>query len=141
MVRVKLRIASVKAKASFEVNSLLNTGFGTEEPEVVVPIEVAERLSFYPKLPQGAIVKAYETTGGIARMYYIADAVEIQAITEDKNSKVIKCALVISELEREVLLSDQTIDELEIVIESPGKGLWRFRDEVKVRNTAEPQYW
>ncbi|MCL0041361.1 hypothetical protein M1N08_01240 [Dehalococcoidia bacterium] len=114
-MRVKLRIASVKAKASFEVNSLLNTGFGTEEPEVVVPIEVAERLSFYPKLSQGAIVKAYETAGGIARMYYIADAVEIQAITEDKNSKVIKCALVISELEREVLLSDQAIDELRVM--------------------------
>lgn len=141
MVRVKLKIASVKAKASFEVNSLLNTGFGTEAPEVVVPLKVAERLGFYPELPQGAVVKAYETAGGIARMYYIADAVEIQAITEDKNSKVIKCALVISELEREVLLSDQAIDELEIVIESPGKGRWRFRDEVKVRNTAEPEYW
>ncbi|MCL0094278.1 hypothetical protein M1N58_00030 [Dehalococcoidales bacterium] len=55
-------------------------------------------------------------------MYYIADAVEIQAITEDKNSKVIKCALVISELEREVLLSDQTIDELEIVLNLRAKG-------------------
>lgn len=141
MVRVKLKIASAKAKASFEVSSLLNTGFGTERPEVVAPLKVAEMLSFYPALPQGAVVKAYETAGGIARMYYIADAVDIQAITEDKNSKVIKCALVISEVEREVLLSDQAIDELEIVIESPGKGLWRFKDDVKVKNSAEPRYW
>jgi hypothetical protein len=62
-------------------------------------------------------------------------------ITEDKVSKAVNCALVISELERELFLSDMAIDGLEIVIESPGKGLWRFKDEAKVRASVEPQYW
>ena len=142
MIKVKLKITSVSTEASCEVNSLLNTGYGSEEPEVVLPIGVAEKLGFWPKVPESAVVEAYEAAGGSKlTMHYLANAIKIQAITEDKKSKVVKCALAISELEREVLLSDQAIDELEIVIESPGRGLWRFRDEVKVRGSAEPQYW
>ena len=74
-------------------------------------------------------------------MHYLADAIEIQSITEDKISKPIKCALVISELEREVLLSDTAISKLEIVIEDAGKGLWRFKNEAKIRTSVELQYW
>jgi hypothetical protein len=141
VVRVKIKISPLKTGASLEVNSLLNTGFGTEAPEILVPLRLAEMLNFYPELPNGAIVKTYETPGGMTKMYYAPDAVEIQAITEDKASEPVKCALVISELEREVLLSDTAISGLEIVIESPGRGLWRFKDEAKVRDSVEPQYW
>ncbi len=140
-VRVKMKLISVKNKSAIEVNSVLNTAFESEGPEVLVPLKVAEELSFWPMLPEGAIVKAFETTGGIVRMYYITDAVETQVITQDKLSKPAKCALVISEIEREVLVSDRAIDELDIVIESPGKGLWRFRNEGKIRSSVEPQYW
>jgi len=141
MVRIRIKINSLKGKPPLEVSSLLNTGFGTEEPEVLVPMKVAEKLSFWPELPEGAMVKAYETAGGIARMYRISKAIEIQAATGDKISKPVKCSLVISEIENEVLLSDQTIGKLEIVIEDAGKGLWRFRNEAKIRNSVEPQYW
>jgi len=141
MVRIRIKINSLKGKPPLEVSSLLNTGFGTEEPEVLVPVKVAEKLSFWPELPEGAMVKAYETTGGIARMCRISKAIEIQAATRDKISKPVKCALVISEIENEVLLSDRTIEELDIIIESPAKGLWKFKDDVELRNSVEPQYW
>jgi len=141
MVRIRIKINSLKGKPPLEVSSLLNTGFGTEEPEVLVPVKVAEKLSFWPELPEGAMVKAYETAGGIARMYRISKAIEIQAATGDKISEPVKCSLVISEIENEVLLSDRIIEELNIIIESPAKGLWKFKDDVELRNSVEPQYW
>jgi len=140
-VRVRLKISSSRVSSPLEANSLLNTGFESEEPEVMAPVRVAEALGFWPHLPKGAVVKAYETAGGVVRMHHIKEAVEMYVISEDRSSKTVKCALVISELEREVLLSDRAIDELEIVIESPSKGLWRFRGEDKIRAGVEPQYW
>lgn len=141
MVRIRIKITPLKAGSSLEVNSLLNTGYGSEEPEVLMPVKVAERLTFWPKFPEGMVIKIYETPGGMARMHHLADAIEIQAITEDKVSNPIRCSLVISELEREILLSDMAISKLGIVIEDPGQGLWRFKEEIKVRSSAEPQYW
>jgi hypothetical protein len=141
MVRIKIKLSSLKAASSLEVNSLLNTGFGTEEPEVLIPVKVAEKLSLWPQLPEGAVIRPYETAGGITRMCHLVKAIEIYGITEDKTSKAIKCNLVISEIEQEVLLSDTAISELGIVIEDAGKGLWRFKNEVKVRTSVEPQYW
>lgn len=140
MVRIKIEIAPLKGGPSLEINSLLNTGFGTEEPEVLVPVKVAEKLSFWPKLPEGAVIRPYETPGGITRMCHLAKPIEVKGITENRISRAIKCNLVISEIEHEVLLSDMAISELEIVIEDAGKGLWRFREESKIRNSVEPQY-
>jgi len=44
-------------------------------------------------------------------------------------------------VEREVLLSDRAIEALGIVIESPGRGIWRFKDERELHESVEPQYW
>lgn len=74
-------------------------------------------------------------------MCRISEAIGIQAAIEDKISKPVKCSLVISEIEDEVLLSDRTIEGLNIIIESPAKGLWKFEDDVELRNSVQPQYW
>ncbi len=140
-VRVKLKVKSLKSGAVIDLNSLLNTGFESEDPEIILPLRVAELLGFYPTLPEGAVVKTYETAGGIVRMYYVKDGVEIQVTTDEKTSSPIRCAAVLSELETEVLLSDKTIEELKIILERPKEGIWRFRDEEKKRKSVEPQYW
>ena len=140
-VRVRTKIRSLRNDSYLEVNSLLNTGFETGSPHILVPIRVGELLKFWPHLPDGAEVKAYETAGGMTRMYEVPNSVEIQVLAEDKTSDVVKCDLIISEIEREVLLSDMTIDKLEIIIESPAKGLWRFKDDSKVKGSVDVQYW
>ena len=140
-VRTRTKITSLKSGRTIEANSLANAGFETEEPTMLVPTKVAEQLTFWPRLPEGAAIKAFETAGGVTRLYHIPDAVEVQALTEDKFSEPVKCALVISEIEREVLLSDMAIEELGIVIEGAGSGLWKFRGEERVRESAKPQYW
>jgi hypothetical protein len=48
---------------------------------------------------------------------------------------------MVSLLEYEVLISDALAEELGIVILAPKTGLWRFRDEDKVRTSEAPQYW
>jgi len=51
-VRVRVRLMA-RMGSSIEVNSLLNTGFETEGPQVLIPIRVAEALDFWPELPDG----------------------------------------------------------------------------------------
>jgi len=48
-VRVRLRAGDREVVAA----ALANSGYEAEEPEVVVPVRVAERLSLYPELPRG----------------------------------------------------------------------------------------
>lgn len=139
-VRIKVRIRG-RGGSLVEANALLNTSFESEEPEAIVPVRVAEILGFWPMLPQGTVIRAFETTGGTVRMAVIGERAEVQVITEDRVTQPLKCSLVISELESEVLLSDKAIEALEIVIEAPAGGIWRFKGEEKPRHSEEPQYW
>lgn len=48
-------------------------------PLVPVPTRVAEMLGIWPKLPENAVVKEFETPGGIVKMSCLAEAIEVQA--------------------------------------------------------------
>lgn len=142
-VRVRVKLTS-KTGSSIEANSLLNTGFETEGPEILIPIRIAEALDLWPELPDGTAVRAYETAGGTVRMATIEEGVKIQVIAGEGrpgSREPLVCSATISEVEREVLLSDRAIEELGIVIESSGRGLWRFKDEAELQESVEPQYW
>lgn len=139
-VRVKVRIGSSEGR-SIETSALLNTGFETEEPQVILPTRAAEELGLWPQLPPGAVMRAFETPAGTIRMPVIEGGAEVAVITEEGASETVRCSVVVSELESEVLLSDRAIEALRIVIESPGSGLWRLKGEEKVRRSEEPQYW
>ena len=135
-VRVNLEILLPKSNSRVKAVGLLNTGFEGETAEVLIPLKFAERLKLWPKLPQNVEVRNFETPAGLTRMYYLEDIAE--ASVEGKAS--VKCSLIISEAEHEVLLNDAVIEELKIVIEEPKKGLWRFRDEERMRQSLPPQY-
>jgi len=87
----------------------------------------------------GVRVKSYETAGGPVKMFCLEDGVDVTVIVEDESSKC-TCNLVISEIEREVLLSDAAIEALNIIIDSPLKGLWKFRGSTKLRKSEKPEY-
>ena len=59
----------------------------------------------------------------------IPQAAKVKVVASDAESKEVLADLVISPLADEPLISDILADELEIALESPGKGLWRFRWE------------
>lgn len=141
-VRVKIEIHSVHKDLSVFSTALLNSGFESEIPLVLVPAKVAEHLSFLPNLPTNAIAETYEAAGGAAvRVYLIENAVKVRVVIDDRETDFTTCSIVISEGEREVILSDLLIDELEIIIEKSGVGLWRFNDESKIRSSLQPQHW
>ena len=135
-VRVNLEILLPKSNSRVKAVGLLNTGFEGEKPEVLIPVKLAERLKVWPRLPENVELRNFETPAGLARMYYLEDVAEVSV-----EGKAIKCSLIISETEHEVLVNDQAIEGLQIVLEEPGKGLWRFRNEGKIREGLLPQYW
>jgi hypothetical protein len=64
-VRVKVRVKY--GGASLDLAALVNTGYETDVPELLVPVGVAERLGLWPKLPEGVVVETYKTASGLMR--------------------------------------------------------------------------
>jgi hypothetical protein len=135
-VRIKLRLRY--CDKVLETPALVNTGFETPNPQILLPVKVAERLSLWPELPRDTLVEIYDTAGGPVRVYRVRNAVNVEI--PEKGISVIADA-VISHTEVEVLISDKLADELMIVIERPGEGIWRFRDENILRKSEKPEIW
>lgn len=141
-VRVRIKLCTIhEKKLKIETNALVNTGYETEEPEILIPVALAEALRIWPELPAHTRVQTYTTAAGMVKLYRLSGFVSLQLKT-DKLSGSKKATLVISEHENEVLLSDALISKLNIVIEDAQKGWWRFKDEPeKIRKSQKPQTW
>ncbi len=137
-VRVKLRI---KSRLDDEVisSALVNSGFEAETPQLLIPVSLARKLKLWPPPPEAILVEL-GTAGGPVRNYLIPRILEVSVITNDRVVGPVECDAMISNLEYEVLVSDQLGGELGIVIIDL-RGKWRFRDEEIVRDTEPPQYW
>jgi predicted aspartyl protease len=60
-VRIRVRIRySNKVLDSI---ALVNTGFETPNPQILLPIKAAEKLGLWPELPMNTMVKIYDTAG------------------------------------------------------------------------------
>lgn len=140
-VRVRLKIDLVDR--IFETPALVNTGFETPKPQLILPLKAAEKLNLWPNLPSETKVEIYDTAGGPTRVYVIPDVAQTTIRTEDRESKRVLSDVVISHTEIEVLIGDKLAGELGIAIEDPGKGIWRFRDEPlgKGRSSEAFKYW
>ena len=138
-VRVEIRVGG----KSVYTSALLNSGFETDSPQIVVPARLLRRHGIAPEdLGHGRLVE-YDTAGGPIAMHVYPGACEARVVAGDRASKWVKADIVVSPIEREVLASDALIEELGIVLLSPRRGYWRFADDPhdKVRASAEPEYW
>jgi hypothetical protein len=68
-VRVRVRIKY--GDASLDLVALVNTGYETDVPEILVPVSVAEKLGIYPRLPDGTVVETYKTAAGLMKAYRV----------------------------------------------------------------------
>jgi len=137
-VRLKLRVSRGRSRG-VELIALVNSGYETETPELLVPPWVAEELGLYPRLPRGSEVRDYVLADGSrTKLIRIRSAVEVRVITEDRISEPSECDIVIAEGAEEPLISDKLADALKVAIIAVGEGLWCFRDEVgrKLRKSA-----
>ncbi len=140
-VRIMLRVRSRSTSKVIEVNALVNSGYETEKPELLVPVKVAELLGLWP-LPSRYLAKDYFTAGGLVRNYILSNEVEVSVLVEYKTN-VVNCDLVISLIEDEVLISDKLASKLGIIVYDFAEGIWRLktdREDIR-RKSVERQIW
>jgi len=130
-VRLRLRIR-VDEK-SVEVIALLKSGYEAPTPQLLVPVDVGRTLGFWP--PEGAREVVLETAGGPLRAWFYPRRALVKVVTEDAESREVLVDIVVSPIGDEPLISDMLAEELEIAVESFGRGLWRFRWENKLRKS------
>ncbi|MCC6013482.1 MAG: hypothetical protein LM593_03840 [Candidatus Verstraetearchaeota archaeon] len=133
-VRVKLRLKY--GDVSLDLVALVNTGYETDVPELLIPVNIAEKIGLWPKLPDNIIIETYKTASGLMKVYRIRGA-NVSLLIEDKERENIEVFIVISEYSDEVLISDQLASKLGIVIEDPAKGLWRIKGESVIRSSEK----
>jgi len=130
-VAVRLKLKLVRNNNSIEIIALLNSGYETFEPEILVPSTTARDLFLYPRLPQGAIIREYVLAdGSITRLIKIPKAVLIYVVEEDRIVGPVETSLVISEKAEEPLISDKLAGKLGIAVLDFAEGFWCFRDEI-----------
>ena len=128
-MRVRLRIKAIKGEGGeAEVAALVNSGFETETPQLLIPRRLAETLGLWPPPPESRIVE-FGTAGGPIRNYMIPSSLEVRVLAGDRESRPIICDAIISHIEEEVLINDKLGEELGIMIIGIGSGKWRFIDD------------
>jgi hypothetical protein len=61
-----------------ETVALVNTGFETPNPQILLLVKAAEKLKLRPNLPPDALVETYDTAGGPTRVYRVRNAVKVE---------------------------------------------------------------
>jgi len=141
-VRIKLRIRSKSTGKEVTVNALVNSGFETISPQILVPLKVAEELRLWPLPRERYEVREYDTAGGLIRNYVIKDEAEVSVLVEHEVNPVVS-DVVISPIEREVLISDKLAGKLGLIVYDFAEGIWSLRSDppdIK-RKSVSPQRW
>ncbi|MET1160508.1 MAG: hypothetical protein ABWW65_06055 [Thermoprotei archaeon] len=113
---IRLRLRLRRNSKSIDVVALVNSGYETLEPELLVPSRIAEELGLLPVLPPGSMVKEYILAdGSITRLVKIHKAVKVSVIEEDRVVSDVEASIVISDRADEVLISDKLAGKLGIV--------------------------
>lgn len=139
-VRVRIRVRS--GGGELETPALVSTGFETEQPEILLPVKLAEELGLYPP-ESGSVIQEYSVVGGTAILIKSSEPVSIRVEVDDRETPSVGAVPVISDRKSEVLISDNLTSRLKISIEDPAGGVWRFRDDPpgRRRTSESPKYW
>jgi hypothetical protein len=135
-VRLRLRIRG-KSGGVVETIALLNSGFETPTPQLLIPVSIAKSLNLWP--PEGAYEVVLDTAGGPLRAWFYPRSAYVSVMCEDVVPKEVEVDIVVSPIADEPLISDMLAEELEIAVESFGRGLWRFRWEQRLRRSESRQ--
>ncbi|MCL7389814.1 MAG: hypothetical protein LZ167_04670 [Thaumarchaeota archaeon] len=141
-VRIKLKLKPRTSEEAVVASALINSGFETDSPQLLIPVELARRLVLYPPPITSSIIEV-GTAGGPSRVLLVREALEVWAVTDDREVGPKLVDVLISLIEEEVLVNDKLTEELGIILLAAGSGKWRFIDDPadKVRYSEKPQYW
>jgi hypothetical protein len=135
-VKVRLRVREHEVTTS----ALVNTGFETEKPQVLIPLGLARKLKLWPP-PVDSYPVELGTAGGVVREYVVPSSIEVSVVTNDRVVGPITSDALISHMEEEVIINDKLTEALGIVILAAGTGKWRFIDEDNTRSSESPMLW
>jgi hypothetical protein len=71
---VRVRVSIKYGDAALDLVALVNTGYETDVPEILIPDFVAEKIGIFPRLPDGTIVETYKTAAGLMKAYRVDGA-------------------------------------------------------------------
>jgi len=139
---VKLRVRVAESGRQLESSAMVNTGFETERPQLLIPRRAAERLGIWPPPPEAEAI-VLGTAGGPSRLYQLKDSLIIALLLDEGEGQEATCDALISDIEEEFLINDKLGEELGIVIERMGSGEWRLATDPieKRRRSAKPDLW
>lgn len=134
---IRVRIELSHNNNSAVTTALVNSGYESDVPEVHIPLSLARKLGF---LLEAMRSERYRAVGVEVSTYVLGD-VNIRIVVEDRklNWTVARAVTVVGEYE--VILSDALIEALGLEIVKPKSGVWKLRDEEKLRSSLEPEYW
>jgi len=141
-VRVRLRVRAKQSGKAVETTALVNSGFETDRPQLLIPLALAEELGLWPELPPKTRIEVYGTAGGAARLYVAPNALEVSILIEGETPSIL-CDALISDIEHEVLIGDKLGGALGLILEDLAEGIWRLKTDppTRARKSHPPQYW
>jgi len=137
----RVRVRLVKGNKEIETSALVNSGFETDAPDIVIPVELAKRLGLWP--PEEVAFALLDTGGGELSAPYYESSIEMELVLDDREPRSVLVNVIVNPHVHEVLLSDFVASALGITLLDIKRGLWRLIDDPqgKVRETAKPEEW
>ncbi|PIP49038.1 MAG: hypothetical protein COX14_01420 [Chloroflexi bacterium CG23_combo_of_CG06-09_8_20_14_all_45_10] len=117
--------------------ALVNSGYETENPELLVPSGIAQALGLWPETRE-ASMERYKVAGGAEiRVVRLRGSAKVEVLTGNCVSVATLCDVVVSEGEEELIISDKLAGSLGLSIIDIGEGTWCFKEEIgkKVRKS------
>ncbi|MGY0287295.1 MAG: hypothetical protein ACUX7D_00810 [Candidatus Methanodesulfokora washburnensis] len=134
-VRLRIEVRRRDLNEGVMLTALVNTGFTSEEPDILMPSNVAKTLGLWPQ-PDGSLSIIFTTAGGEVEGYEVPQSVFVRVLAEDRASKEVLANALINPLTEDVLISDALAEELGIQILYPRRGIWKFSDEERARSSV-----
>ncbi len=145
VVWVKIKLRSRFCDRAVETSAIPNSGFGhphpgtPSRPIVRIPYRLARELCIGEDiLNRYARKEIYDTAGGPVELRLLPESIYIELV--EKGRPILSDALVDKNADV-VLLSDRAISELGIVILDPAEGIWALKEDMKPRQSSEPEFW
>ncbi|MEM2373294.1 MAG: hypothetical protein QXI11_02510 [Thermoproteota archaeon] len=123
----RVRTKLTRGSESIESIALINSGFESDAPDIVIPLDLAKRFGLWP--PRSATATLIETGGGeVLSPYYISFG-DLELVLEDRESKKVRVNIIVNPHVDEVVISDYVASELGVILLDLKKGEWRLRDD------------
>jgi len=141
-LRVRLRLRVRGREGFVDASALVNTGFETETPQLLLPLRLGSVLGLWPPPPEAQLLE-FGTAGGSVRNYVVPNSLEVWVLGGDRVVGPVISDAVISNVELEASINDKLAGALGIMILNPATGEWRFRDDDAsvIRRSESPRYW